>query len=127
MIIAFTGTRQGMDERQQRQFCHVLDWFCQMVDGSDEELEFHHGAADGADTEAARMAARTMLGPELVVARHPAGHDPLARNREMVALCDVLIAAPAGHHEVLRSGTWATIRYARRAHKPIIMLSRGAT
>lgn len=55
---------------------------------------------------------------------HPAGDDPLARNRRIVAAVDVLIAAPETDREELRSGTWATIRYARAAGKPVVMLSR---
>lgn len=37
----------------------------------------------------------------------------LARNHDIVDACDFLIACPAQDYEVLRSGTWATIRYAK--------------
>jgi len=37
--------------------------------------------------------------------------DPLDRNKK-IASCPVLIACPKEDHEIRRSGTWATIRYA---------------
>jgi hypothetical protein len=49
-------------------------------------------------------------------------HDPdkpLARNLIIVQRCDHLLATPASRKEMMRgSGTWATIRYARKAGKP---------
>ncbi|KKM09958.1 hypothetical protein LCGC14_1722330, partial [marine sediment metagenome] len=50
---------------------------------------------------------------------------PLARNKLMVARADFLIATPKTMKEVMRgSGTWATIRYARKADIPILLLPR---
>lgn len=88
---------------------------------------FHHGAAVGADTEAAAIVQLEFKGFErrgLQVVEHPAGGDPLARNREIVAAVGLLIAAPDTAVEYLRSGTWATVRYARKAGKPIVILER---
>jgi len=42
----------------------------------------------------------------------------MARNRAIVADADVLIGAPPTDFEVKRSGTWATLRYMRKAGKP---------
>jgi hypothetical protein len=42
---------------------------------------------------------------------------PLERNKLIVARCDLLLATPETQQEVLRSGTWATIRAARRNSK----------
>lgn len=39
----------------------------------------------------------------------------LERNNDIVKNSDVLVACPASKTEVLRSGTWATIRKARKA------------
>jgi hypothetical protein len=33
-----------------------------------------------------------------------------------------VIAAPMSSAEILRSGTWATIRYARKAGKPVLII-----
>jgi predicted Rossmann fold nucleotide-binding protein DprA/Smf involved in DNA uptake len=43
---------------------------------------------------------------------------PLTRNWIIVARCDHLLAASQTDKEKQRSGTWATIRYARKAGKP---------
>jgi hypothetical protein len=48
--------------------------------------------------------------------------DPLIRNRLIAARCDALLATPAEPDEVLRSGTWSTIRYARKEGKPITLI-----
>ena len=117
MIVGFTGTRKGMSRRQQEQFALVVERF------SDPWEEFHHGDARGADSDAVRIV--RSIDPDLAIVAHPAGPDPLARNREIVQLSDILIAAPETNKETLRSGTWATVRYARDAGLPIIMLSRG--
>lgn len=36
----------------------------------------------------------------------------LQRNRQMVDIADIVVAAPGTMKEILRSGTWATVRYA---------------
>ena len=80
----------------------------------------------GADQEARGLAAE--LGC-VVRPRPPAGRSAalmLRRDREIVAESHVMIAAPRTDREELRSGTWATVRYARQALKPIVMLSRGS-
>lgn len=125
MRAGFTGTRRGMSPAQLRQLRKFLSWVGVMMD------EFHHGAAEGADTEADILLKHLKLAsPNLfagvTIVPHPAGKDPLKRDREIVALVDLLIAAPAGDKEELRSGTWATVRYARAAGLPVVMLSRGS-
>ena len=47
---------------------------------------------------------------------------PLDRNRDIVDACDVLIATPKDFVEELRSGTWATVRYARKQRKPLVIV-----
>ncbi len=114
MIVGFTGTLQGMSKDQKEQLYFVLRWFL-------NTNTFHHGAARGADTEAEEVAEQLSY----TIVRHPAGTDPLKRNRDIVDASDVLIAAPLNDKEALRSGTWATVRYARKVGMPIIFLSRG--
>lgn len=43
----------------------------------------------------------------------------LDRNRDIVDVTMGLIAVPGGFEEELRSGTWSTVRYARRLGRPI--------
>lgn len=44
--------------------------------------------------------------------------DYLERDHDIVDQVDWMIACPRGFQEELRSGTWATIRYARKVKKP---------
>lgn len=117
MRIGFTGTRCGMSAAQKQQLRVVFRAF---ISASDFARVFHHGAAVGADSEAAEMATQAGLN----VIAHPANGRPLERNKEIVDACDVLVAAPLWDTEQQRSGTWATIRYARKRGKPVVMLSR---
>jgi hypothetical protein len=47
---------------------------------------------------------------------------PLDRNKVMVDECPTLIGMPKGMQEELHSGTWATIRYARKRKREIIIV-----
>ena len=136
MKIGFTGTRKGMSEAQKDQ-CGMLLMAFERSTSIDVAPELHHGGAYGADLEAHQLAALDGY----VIHVHPCPgvvrdfgeetniwHEvfpPLKRNRIIVSECDILIAAPFTDREELRSGTWATIRYAREAGKPVVMLSRG--
>jgi hypothetical protein len=46
----------------------------------------------------------------------------LVRNHDMVDQSEFLIGTPGEEQEVLRSGTWATIRYARKLKRPILII-----
>lgn len=46
----------------------------------------------------------------------------LDRNHDIVDATDVLIAVPNSVKEELRSGTWATIRYAKRTKQPLMVI-----
>lgn len=124
MRVSFTGTRQGMSEWQKQQ----LEKF--FTEHRGEIFAFAHGACAGADVEAHAIA-REVFGKELFIAIFPSTaktrvrgldanfeaepEEPLKRDRKIVdAGYGVLLAAPLQMQEVLRSGTWSTIRYARK-------------
>ena len=125
LVIGFTGTRKGMNAFQKKE----------VVEHLAKATHFHHGDCIGADAEAALLA----HDGGLVVICHPPksvtrrayakAHytrepkDYLARNRDIVDSCDILIATPDGE-EKLRSGTWSTIRYARKQGKEIYVIYR---
>ena len=46
----------------------------------------------------------------------------LDRNKSIVDKTDILIAFPSTNEEVIRSGTWSTIRYAKNKGKKILLL-----
>lgn len=118
--IGFTGTRQGMNARQCDMLANLL---VELID-QHGPLELHHGCAVGADTQAHFLASSM---PHIKTVGHPCkpvpkgyGCDlllptraPLVRNHDIVDATQLLIAAPSGARELLRSGTWATVRYAR--------------
>jgi len=123
--IGFTGTQVGMTNKQRAAVYELLTFL--QVD------EFHHGDCIGADVEAHRIVFR-YFGAE-VLHVHPPDKDAkrafcrtgtlyepksyLSRNRDIVNATRVLIAAPQGK-EVLYSGTWSTVRYARKAKREIM-------
>ena len=136
MTYGFTGTRAGMTERQQ----HALDLI--LCDHDTNTAAFHHGGCHGADAEAHKIAAvhaarhvhpgdkdqwrgwkhNECGGRESGYAKLHPWKPYLERNHTIVDICDVLIAAPKTPTEELRSGTWATIRYARKIGRPVIIL-----
>lgn len=69
-----------------------------------------------------RMRSRLVVDVEEPV---PGGRTPeLSRNRAIVGRVDEMVAAPESDVEVLRSGTWATVRYSRRAGRPVAVVGR---
>lgn len=122
----FTGSRKGMTQHQLDDLIKVLEY--------DKPFEFHHGDCVGADWEAAEVA-RSM---GIYTVAHPpengqwrARHDSdeicapapyQDRNRAIVNASTFLIAAPAESHEVMRSGTWSTVRYARSIFRLVTIL-----
>jgi len=128
--IGFTGTRNGMDDHQKEVLTRLLDDF---MDG-DSVWEFHHGGCIGADLEAHHIAdaagfqthvhlcdIKSMQGikeGDRVYQEKP----PLERNQIIVKSCEMLIVAPRTNTEEIRSGTWATYRYAVREGIPTLVL-----
>lgn len=129
MRIGFTGTQAGMSNRQKAEFK-------KLIRGA---TELHHGDCIGADEEAHLIAMEVGL----TIGVHPpsdpkkrafvttrngdATYSPkpyLMRNRDIVDTTDELIAAPLTNQEQLRSGTWSTVRYARRIGKKVTVLPR---
>lgn len=133
--IGFTGTRAGMTAKQKL----ALHGLLEQADEDAYGIEFHHGGAPGADKEShdtVRMMKSMITGATNIVV-HPAidggrnwfgakiVHDPkppLIRNHDIVDETEILIATPRRTHEELRSGTWATIRYARKVGREVYII-----
>lgn len=127
MIVGFTGTRRGMNPWQRYLLENALV--------SLEVTELHHGDCVGSDAQAnvvvQYLGLRTVIHPPTDPkarafctydeAREPCPY--LERNHQIVDETDILIAAPEGP-EVVRSGTWATIRYARKLNRHVVILER---
>lgn len=132
--IGFTGTRRGMTPSQKRTlrtlFSPIDPWFPSM-----HALVFHHGDCVGADADAHAIASKY----DTPITIHPPtsaayrawcrgakisclAKSYIERNHDIVDAADILIAAPATLLEEQRSGTWATVRYARSTKTPVIIL-----
>ncbi len=98
--------------------------------------EFYHGDCLGADKDAHDL---VVTFGDIAIKKRPCDLEsqrawtlegdciaepepPLDRNRKLVDDGDTLVATPGEQQEELRSGTWATIRYAKRQQKPIIII-----
>lgn len=137
MRIGFTGTRKGMTFAQEFQLKDVLGYFWDVAHARRARAELHYGGQNGADLGARTVAkeygyhVETYPCPGVVAdeeTKVDVWHEvfpPLTRNRNIVAAVDILVAAPETDEEELRSGTWATVRYARARGIPVVMLSRG--
>ena len=129
MIYSFTGTRKGMTQAQKGKIVSFL------IATRGHEDVVHHGGCHGADTDFHRYA--YSLDFSIVV--HPGDAEQAkkysgttlwvclpvgpyrTRNYTMVDVGDVLLACPGMNVEENRSGTWMTIRYAKKQGKPIII------
>jgi len=128
MILGFTGTRDGLSDRQKVGLIKTMLSFHEH-EGIEE---VHHGCCVGADREFHDFA-KWLLGIHRIIAHPPTDKRLMAdmllelpvkqvrsplpyldRNHMIVKESDFLIAAPAQPKEIQRSGTWASVRYAKR-------------
>ena len=119
MKLGFTGTKEGMNNKQKKEFTDYLF-------SHPEINELHHGDCVGADADAHNIA--ISLGIRVIIhpptdSKHRAGcpgHEIrkektyLVRNHDIVDETDALFAAPYTDQEIVRSGTWATVRYGKK-------------
>lgn len=131
MIVGFTGTTAGPTERQHA----AMAVFLRRI----PMTRFVHGGARNCDTFAHHIARRWH--PDICIEIHPcpinsgvtvwmpAGNceiypdlPPLARNRVIVSRIHGLLAVPRTAEEVIGSGTWATVRYAREIGCPVYII-----
>jgi hypothetical protein len=130
MKVGFTGTQIGMSKNQKEQFVLKLYELA--------PTEFHHGDCVGADAEAHDIV-REFFPNVKIVGHLPQSdkkrafkkcdeyRDPLpylVRDRKIVEETEFLIGSPKSDEEVIRSGTWTTIRYSRKSNKPRRILER---
>ena len=115
MILGVTGSRQGGGFNRGQKFFQFIG----------DVIELHHGDCVGWDEECFFIC--NHLGIKTVA--HPPDKDSLRaftksdvilppksyldRNKDIVGAVDYLIAAPSGP-ETRRSGTWSTVRYAKK-------------
>lgn len=125
MKVGFTGTRDNITLVQVTNLWNTLKAF--------GVTELHHGMCVGADQIAHKAAgklgiARVAHPPldtrqifeapaeDFLAIKTPRAY--LDRNKEIVRCADRLFAMPKGKEE-LRSGTWSTVRWARKRNVPV--------
>ena len=130
--VGFTGTRFGMTDHQR----HLLTMKLSAIKARHGVVVFRHGDCLGADAEAHEIALdlgfsitihppikahlRAYCAAPGAVILRPKAY--LERDMDIVDGSSCLIATPKTVMEERRSGTWATIRYARRSGKPVTLL-----
>jgi hypothetical protein len=126
MKLGMTGSRMGMTDNAKLRLKYFLN--------ENNISEAHHGDCIGADNEfhdiiteyniqsvihpptnnkARAFCSGTIILPE---------KDYIPRNHDIVDSTDLLIAFPSSTTEEQRSGTWATIRYARKIGKQVFII-----
>ena len=131
MKLGFTATREGMSQRQKDYVVAFLIEF--------RPTEAHHGLCVGGDEEFHALVREHSPNTRII------GHPPkindlvpegltwscdevrkpkayLTRNHDIVDETDEMLACPKEKKEVLRSGTWATIRYAKKIGKEVTVI-----
>jgi hypothetical protein len=127
-IIGFTGTQHGMTDLQKEVVYKIIKQI--------HPVEVHCGDCIGADAEFIDIATKINTSVRTI------GHIPLKeskrafieytkkaepkeyldRNHDIVDQSQIMLATPNEDGEILRSGTWATIRYTRKQKKPLIII-----
>jgi hypothetical protein len=99
-------------------------------------IEFHHGDCIKADAGAHKLV--QIYFPHVKIVKHPPEDSKkrafceggiclpkkpyLVRNHDIVDDTQRMICTPDGESEELRSGTWATIRYAKKQNKKVYII-----
>ncbi len=127
LVVGFTGTQRGMTGHQAMS---VRNLFATLG-----VTRIVHGGCVGADFQVdtiaqelwiptevwpSTLAAKQEEFPDALVVQPP--KPPLERNHNIVDSCALLIGAPRQHAEQQRSGTWYTIRYARKRMRRHIII-----
>ena len=128
--IGFTGT-QDFGKVSDRRVDRLWEYLKLLKENG--STHFHHGDCIGADnmaaTQAHRIGFKVIVHPPknaskrafnayYVEEKEPKGY--IARNHDIVDCSEILIGMPKNPKvEELRSGTWATIRYARKIGKSV--------
>jgi hypothetical protein len=132
-IVGFTGPRKGMSKVQKKMVSRAVE-ACIFRVKSVKGVIGLHGDCVGGDEEFDEICKRDHL---LETVCMPCTFDnlrayctkaiaepvaPMQRNRNIVEKAHAMVAAPPTREEIRRgSGTWATIKFTRRAEKTLYL------
>ena len=129
MKLGFSGTRGGMTPQQEERTAKLVEYL--------QPSHFHHGLCIGSDEDAHNIVRGLLLDITIV------GHPPINKNLIASVTCDYrrppaaylkrddaivretdeIIATPRTYHNIPRgSGTWYTIREAKRQGKKVTII-----
>jgi hypothetical protein len=133
--VGFTGTSKGMIQEQKMEV-----WFFLFILKLAGATTFYHGDCIGADCEAAKIAKNlgyyiiclpgfSAKNPESTLYRAFTDFNDeifpsrpfLKRDQDIVNYSHIMIAAPLTEQEQTRSGTWTTVRFARKKGRKILL------
>lgn len=135
MILSITGTQAGATPNQLTALTELLAGHASL-----KVTELHHGCCIGVDAQTHAIAlsmggipihghpgvnSKGLSPKRVVLEGFTELSEPIPypdRNKIMVDLCDLLVGVPRGP-ELIRSGTWGTVRYAVRRSCPTLLLS----
>lgn len=128
--IGMSGNRNGMSEEAKHTLQELLNDILEQYNIN----TVHHGDCVGSDFDFHKICSNF----NIPIVIHPPNVDSmrafcksdvilkpkpfLERNKSIVNTTDMLIAFPSTKEELLRSGTWSTIRYARKTNKKVILI-----
>ena len=131
LSIGFTGTQKGMNKIQISYVEELLEFLSLSYD----LITAHHGDCYGADENfhdlCLKFGIRIVIHPpedkkKRAFCEYPSIiFDPypyLVRNKNIVKSSDIVIATPLNEEEIVRSGTWSTVRFARETIIPTIII-----
>lgn len=127
MHLGFTGTQSGMTKEQKKSVRFLINQIA--------PLWAHHGDCIGADEEFDKLCVEFNVKREA----HPCTikskranckcdiihkpKEPLVRNTDIVIASSIMIATPREFEEIIRSGTWATVRRTKRYGKKLHIIT----
>ena len=137
-VVGFTGTRKSMSAGQLKTVRKILEGMQLLVkDQSISNVSVVHGDCIGADEEfdgiASSLGIERQIYPctledqrahceNLGAKVKQKSKTPLERNKDIVKSSNIVIATPSSNVEEQRSGTWATIRFARKTKAMLIIV-----
>jgi hypothetical protein len=126
MKLGMTGNRYGLTDDAKQTLSAFLD--------SNKISESHHGDCIGADADFHK--ACSLLKIKTII--HPPDNNKnrafcqgdiilptkkyIERDHDIVNETDMMVAFPPTNNEILRSGTWTTIRYAIKKNKKMLIV-----
>ena len=147
--IGFTGTRRGMTNIQDRTIALAIDtvFFKNKIGWGTKDIKIHHGDCVGSDARFHRIVVTAGLGRCIVI--HPPENQKhrafcnndknpregivleerpyIVRDDDIIDASGVMLATPGEEFETRRSGTWTTIRHARKKGKKIFVILPSGT